>query len=113
MAHSMAMSLVGEHLPVESRSGAIGHIYGWPPVLSIITGLIVGIVTRWGWRFGYLGYVFPISLLSLAAAIIGIPSDASQEFELEETRYVEAFKVVRFKSNLEMKTSPLYLFPPP
>ena len=91
MVHSMAMALVGEHLPVEKRSSAIGFIFGSPFVLGVVSGPIVGIITGWGWRLAFLGYALPISLVCLVIAIIGIPSDTTRSIE---SRYVKAFKKV-------------------
>jgi len=74
MVAPMTIALVGEHLSVEKRSNAIGLIVASTPILSVITGLTIGLITSKGWRLAYLFYVLPISILSLASAIIGIPS---------------------------------------
>lgn len=95
MVASMTMALVGEHLPVERRSSAIGWIIASTPMLSVITGLIISYITSKGWRLAYLWYVLPISLLSLVISVFGIPSSKHNP-TIEESRgsYLEGFKKV-------------------
>lgn len=95
MVAPMTIALVGEHLPIEKRSNAIGLIVASTPILSVITGLTIGLITSMGWRLAYIFYVLPISILSLTSAIIGIPSaNNGRKSSLGGGDFLEGFKEV-------------------
>ena len=82
MVAPMTFSLVAEHLPVEKRSNAIGYIIAGPAMSVIISSPAINYMAGLGgWRLGFLGYILPITFLSLAIAVLGIPSKSTQRLE--------------------------------
>jgi len=75
MISPMAVTLIGEHLPVRRRAGAISWIIAGgafsyvigPPMIAAIAGF-------GGWRYTLAGFVIPILLASLLLALVGVPS---------------------------------------
>lgn len=102
MVGPMVMSLVGEHLPQERRSGAIGLIVASTPMLSTITGLIINIITSRGWRTAYVIYVLPIAAISLISSFQGLPSGTkTREKEARGISISDGFKrIIRHRSAL-------------
>jgi len=94
MVTPMALTLVAR-FTLEKRSSAIGWLsagaaLAFPigaPVISFIDGI-------GGWRWAFLGFTFPISLLGLTMTLKGIPSSV-QNPQLRSTgTYLEGFKSV-------------------
>ncbi|MCW3979083.1 MAG: MFS transporter [Candidatus Bathyarchaeota archaeon] len=102
MVGPMVMSLVGEHLPQERRSGAIGLIVASTPMLSTVTGLMINIITSRGWRTAYVIYVLPIAVISLILSFLGLPSSRKiKEKEAQSISILDGFKrIVRHRSAL-------------
>jgi predicted MFS family arabinose efflux permease len=94
MVAPMIMTLIGEYLPEEKRSGAIGLIVASTPMLSTITGLIIGRIVGFGWRTAYLVYVLPITLISLILSFLGFTSDKAERETGEEKSIVDGFKKI-------------------
>ena len=94
MVTPMIMTLIGENLPQEKRSGAIGLIVASTPMLSTITGLIIGKIIGFGWRTAYIIYVLPITLISLILSFLGFTSDKDEKKIVEEKSIVDGFKKI-------------------
>jgi predicted MFS family arabinose efflux permease len=87
MASPMAFALVGELLPLDKRSRATGFIFAGTAFSSVIQfQLIRYIEAVGGWRLVFIGFVFPLAVLSLFLAYLGIPptpqdlSDSGSDF---------------------------------
>ena len=94
MIAPMIMTLIGENLPQEKRSGAIGLIVASTPMLSTITGLIIGRITGFGWRTAYLIYVLPIALISLILSFLGLTSVGDEKKTGQEKSVFDGFKKI-------------------
>ncbi len=95
MVAPMTIALVGEHLTVDKRPNAIGLIVASTPILSVLTGFIIGYIIKEGWRLAYLKYVFPLSLLSLLAAMFGIPrTKRSDRTSISKSNFLMGFKEI-------------------
>ena len=71
----MTTTLVGEYLPQEERSSAIGSLISSRSLSYLVASPILGFIAgSWGWRMGFLGYLLPISLLSFTVALRVLPS---------------------------------------
>ena len=92
----MSMSLVADHFPLKKRTSAIGWIIAGTALSGIIGAPIIDFIAGLGgWRLAFLGFVFPISLLSLLLAAKGLPSKSySQQYETSKGSYLEGFKGV-------------------
>lgn len=89
----MISTLIGEQLPVAQRSSAIGSVNSLRAFTYLITAPIVGYIAKgYDWRMAFLFFLFPLSLISLIIASIGIPSKV-QEIS-KEGKYLEGFKGV-------------------
>jgi DHA1 family inner membrane transport protein len=96
MVRPMATALVGIHIPLERRSHAIGWIIAGGSISYLIGAPIVGYIADiWGWRMTFLGFMFPVSVVSLALAYFGIPRESEpSESEGRGRSYLDGFKKV-------------------
>jgi DHA1 family inner membrane transport protein len=92
----MVTTLVATYFPLERRARAMGLIMAGAALLSVIGAPIIGFIEGlWGWRIAFLGFVLPISLLSLLLAMKGLPSAVGgQQVGLRKGRYFAGFKAV-------------------
>jgi DHA1 family inner membrane transport protein len=75
IANPMALTVVGEYLPLEKRASAIGWIVAGGALVYVIGAPIIVVMSGYnGWRFPLLGFVLPILLMSLVLAFVGLPS---------------------------------------
>ena len=96
MVFPMTITLVGEHFPLEKRANAIGWIIAAGALSYLIGAPVIGLIADIeGWRFVLLGFVIPISLVSLFLAFVGLPS-ASRRHQLTISKgtYLGSFKGV-------------------
>jgi len=94
MVAPMCLTLVGEHFPREKRPGAIGWVVAGMSIAYVVGSPAVGfIAVLGGWRLAFLGFVLPVSVLSLLLAGKGI-SAASRGHrpEMSSRSYFEGFK---------------------
>ena len=85
MVTPMIMTIIGNTISQERRSGVIGLIYASTPMLSTLMGLTITQIISKGWKTAYLLIVFPITALGLILAFIGLPSNPSVE-PIHQTR---------------------------
>jgi predicted MFS family arabinose efflux permease len=87
----MITTLIGEHLSVAQRSKAIGNVNSLRAFTYLLTAPIIGYIAKaYDWRMAFLFFLLPISLISLVAAYIGIPSKVQETSE--KRRYSEGLK---------------------
>jgi predicted MFS family arabinose efflux permease len=79
MVTPMVMTIVGEKIPEERRSGVIGLIFASTPMFSTLMGLTITQIVSRGWKTAYLLVVFPITTIGLILAFIGLPKAPSAE----------------------------------
>lgn len=92
---SMVTTLIGELLSLERRTKAIGWTVAGAAIVYLIGTLIINFITGLGgWRMAFLGFVFPMSLLSLLLAVKGVPSTSSSHLTKSIGSYLEGFKAV-------------------
>lgn len=96
MVSPMSFALVGELLPLEKRSSATGWIFAGSALSSLIGIQVIGYIAGISsWRLVFLGFVFPIALISLIVAYIGIPSEpVGSASSVSEGYYLEGFREV-------------------
>jgi len=92
----MSSVLAGEHIPLERRARAIGWILAGGSISYLVGAPVVSYFEGiGGWRMAFLGFMFPVSLLSMVLAIIGIPSKGSSlGVKVIGQNYLEGFKRV-------------------
>jgi predicted MFS family arabinose efflux permease len=75
IVNPMTFALVGEHLPLEKRAGAIGWVVAGGALVYVVGAPIIAFASGFGgWRFPLSGFVLPILLTSLLIGFIGLPS---------------------------------------
>jgi DHA1 family purine base/nucleoside efflux pump-like MFS transporter len=102
MVNPMIMTIIGENIPEEKKSGTIGLITASTPMLSTIAGLTIAYIIRNGWKKAYLVYAFPINLISLIITYVFLPkTPASDVNEQSKTSIGEGFrKILGYRSAL-------------
>lgn len=74
MVQPMTNALVGEHLPREKRSGAIGWMMTGMASLGILAGFVINYLNGiGGWRLAFIGYAFPVALIATILVYYWIP----------------------------------------
>jgi len=96
MVMPMAFALVGEHFALEMRPNAIGWIVTGAAVSYLVGSPVIGLIDGFGgWRLAFLGYVLPVSLLTLLLAAKGLPKIArGSQVAMSWRSYFEGFKGV-------------------
>jgi predicted MFS family arabinose efflux permease len=75
----MVNTLIGELLPVEKRTSVIGYTVGAMALFYVTGSLLTSYIAELaGWRWAFMGLVFPVSALSLILALKAIPSIESR-----------------------------------
>jgi DHA1 family inner membrane transport protein len=91
----MTMTLAAEHLPREKRASAIGWIVSGMGLSFVVGPLVVDYLAGLGgWRFPFLAYVLPTSLLGLVMVYIGVPPSPMARSADGRGRYLEGFREV-------------------
>lgn len=74
----MVNTLIGELLPVEKRTGIIGYTVAGMSLFYLAGSLLTSYISELvGWRWVFLGLIFPVSALSLLLTLRAIPSRES------------------------------------
>jgi len=96
MVTPMAITLIGEYLPLEKRTNAIGWIVASGALSYVIGAPVIGFIADLGgWRFVLLGFVLPVSLASLLLAYIGLPfASRNHQPAMSKRVYLGSFKEV-------------------
>ncbi len=94
MVNPMSQSLIGEYLPLGQRASTMGWMLGASAAAYLIGAPIFAYISGiGGWRWAFLGFVLPLSVLSLMFAAYGLPRQRSDEGEREGS-VLEAFRAV-------------------
>ena len=96
MVTPMAITLIGEHLPLERRTSGIGWIVASGALSYLIGAPVIGAIAELGgWRFILLGFVIPVSLAGLLLAFIGLPrTSRRRQPALSRRDYLGSFREV-------------------
>ena len=94
MVFPMVTTLVGDHLPLHRRGTAVGWIIAAGSLSYVVGAPVISLIAAvGGWRLTLVGFVIPISLVSLVLAIVGLPSSPrTQQVGLDGTMYLRSFK---------------------
>jgi predicted MFS family arabinose efflux permease len=74
VVNPMTFALVGEHLHLEKRAGAIGWVVAGGALVYVVGAPIIAVMSGFGsWRFPLSAFVMPVLLISLLTSYIGLP----------------------------------------
>jgi predicted MFS family arabinose efflux permease len=95
MVGPMSLALVGEHVPLDRRTTAVGYITAGGASSFLVGGPIMNYVTRFGgWRSAFLLYMLPVALIGLALTWLVIPSKISTSEETDTGSYLDGIRQV-------------------
>jgi len=95
MVGPMSLALVGEHVPLDRRSNAVGYITAGGASSFLVGGPIMNYVTRFGgWRSAFLLYMLPVAAIGLALPWLAIPSKISTSEETDTGSYLDGIRQV-------------------
>jgi predicted MFS family arabinose efflux permease len=96
MVSPMAVTLIGEHLPLEKRPNAVGWIVAGGSLAYFIGAPVVASISGiGGWRFALMVFVIPVSLVGLMLAFVGLRSTShAQQPAIDRQTYLRGFKEV-------------------
>lgn len=75
MIFPMTTALIGEHVPFEKRSQALGWLMAGPAALYLVGYPLVNYIGDW--RQSFLLFALPVILIALLLTLIGLPSQES------------------------------------
>lgn len=92
----MASALAGEHIPLERRAKAIGWILAGGSISYLVGAPVISYIEGIGdWRMTFLGFMFPVSLLTMVVAYVGIPTKNEKMSVMSgDWEFLEGFKRV-------------------
>jgi predicted MFS family arabinose efflux permease len=102
MVFPMLGTIIGETLPSEERSKALGLISAGQPISFVIGSPIVAyIASKQGWRMSFLFYMLPIVTISFLITYFGIPKTRSKKEDNTASGNLSGYKgVISNKSAL-------------
>jgi len=111
MVSPMSTTLVGEYLPRDKQSQAIGWLIAGNSLSYLIGAPLMAYLTNIGdWRTVFLFYIIPVSLLSLIVTQYGIPMKEDSEKMNQTYNVFESIKtVITDKSALACLVSNAFL----
>jgi DHA1 family inner membrane transport protein len=75
IVNPLTFALVGEHLHLEKRAGAIGWIVAGGALVYVVGAPIIAFISGFGgWRFPLSAFVLPVLLIGLFIDFVGVPS---------------------------------------
>ena len=91
MIAPMTTALIGEHIPQDRSTQAMGWLMAGPAAIYVIGYPIGNIIGNW--KQAYLFFAFPVILISLLLTIIGLPKTKSRSPDSDVlSGYKEIFK---------------------
>ena len=91
----MTMTLIAEHLPKEKRAGAISWVVTGMGLSFVISPLAINYLSGLrGWRFPFMAYILPTTLLSLVLVYSGVPPSRTSGSEARRGNYLEGYRNV-------------------
>jgi|GEM_PF-489056 len=92
----MGLTMIGDLLPSEKKAKAVSYIVSATFLGGVVSAPIIYFATGFGgWRYAFLIYALPLSVLSLVLGFFAIPSSSfKQQVAIKGEVYVKALKQV-------------------
>lgn len=96
MVAIIGLTLLGDMLPSNKKGKAVSYAISTAMFGGIIGTPIIGLIAGFGgWRYSFLLYAFPVSVVCLILAFFGIPSvSRKQQVVDKKGNYIGSFKQV-------------------
>ena len=96
MVAPMTFTLVADYFPLERRAAVIGWLIAGSALAYLVGSPVIGLIEGLGgWRLAFLGFVLPVSMVSLLLTAQGLPSiSSSEQPTMSKRSYLEGFKGV-------------------
>jgi predicted MFS family arabinose efflux permease len=95
MVEPMTMALVGTYIPQEGRPRAVGWLIAGQSLSYLIGApLIAYLASLESWRTAFLLWVLPVSLLGIASATYGLPSQKKGSSGTAKVDYTASFRAI-------------------
>jgi MFS family permease len=90
------LTLIGDMLPPSKKPKAVSYVLSAVFFGGIVGAPIIGLITGFGgWRYSFLLYALPVSVICLIMAFFGIPSvPRGQQVAARKENYIGSFKQV-------------------
>jgi predicted MFS family arabinose efflux permease len=97
MVGPMTATIVTDLYSPEKRGSILGYLMASLSISYIIGAVVIGYAAElFGWRMAFLGYAFPLFLVSLILSLYALPSRIGKESQEERSReYLDGFKAIR------------------
>ena len=100
MVFPMTVALIGEHVPLEKRTSAVGWIIAGGSLSFLFGAPLIGFFAGvMSWRSIILVFIIPVSLVSLFLAFVGVPSAPRRGPKVGQQTLREGFKSVLVNSS--------------
>jgi predicted MFS family arabinose efflux permease len=98
---AMAIAIIGELLPLEKRSKAIGWVIAGGLSASAIGAAMAGLLESiWGWRSYLVVYVLPVSIVAFILVFFSVPKkSAVQKTSGSPKSYLRSFRQVIYNKS--------------
>jgi predicted MFS family arabinose efflux permease len=91
----MIVSLIGEHIPREQRTNVIGYTISGLALFYVAGSLLSSYIANLaGWRWAFIGIVFPVSTISLILSNRAIPTQEYSQSFAQVGDFMAGFKSV-------------------
>jgi predicted MFS family arabinose efflux permease len=95
IASIMAFTLIGNYLPAQKKAQAISYVVSAGSIATLILILMIGLVGNFDWRYDFLLFSFPISMVGLAISAFALPSNSLKNpFSDRENLCLKSFKEI-------------------
>jgi predicted MFS family arabinose efflux permease len=96
MVGIMGITLVGDLLPLQKKAKAVSYLVAVISLATLVGTPVIGFITKVeGWRFNFLWFVLPVSVVGLVLAFLILPSISHEKpLATGKGAYLNSFKQV-------------------
>lgn len=95
MVLPMLGTIIGEHIPADRRSQALGVITAGQPISFVVGSPIVAyLASLYGWKLTFLNYMTPVVILSLVISTLTLPKQSLRKDTVVSESLFAGFKGV-------------------
>jgi len=93
MVSPMSYTLVVDHIPLQQRVRAIGWVLTGSSLAAVFGSPIIGVIAKsGGWRWTFLGFVLPLTILGFVLVTKEVPPLHNPPLAANKRKYLDGFK---------------------